>query len=126
MERSPGQPTAVAPTAALRRHGLVDHIRVLPGDYTEESGARAARTLLDEGPLPTAVFAANDRCAAGLLHTLVRAGTTVPAQVSIVGYDDSRIARLSFVDLTSVRQDATAMADFAIRATTISTAHYVL
>jgi DNA-binding LacI/PurR family transcriptional regulator len=102
--------------AAMRRHGLADHIRVLPGDYTEESGADAARALLDEERLPTGVFAANDRCAHGLLYTLVRAGVAVPRQVSIVGYDDSRIARLSYIDLTSVRQDAAEMADLAVAA----------
>lgn len=102
--------------SAMRRHGLDQHVRVLAGDYTEEAGAAAARALLAERRLPTAVFAANDRCAHGLLYTLVRAGVAVPEQVSVVGYDDSRIARLSYLDLTSVRQDAAAMAELAVRA----------
>jgi DNA-binding LacI/PurR family transcriptional regulator len=87
----------------------------LDGDLTEESGASAARALLGEDRLPTAVFAANDRCAHGLLGTLVRAGVAVPEQVSVVGYDDSRIARLSYLDLTSIRQDVAEMAELAVR-----------
>ena len=77
----------------MRRHGLTGYIRVLSGDYTEESGASAARMRLGDGRLPTGVFAASDRCAHGLLCALARAGVTVPGQMSIVSYDDSRIAR---------------------------------
>jgi DNA-binding LacI/PurR family transcriptional regulator len=40
----------------------------------------------------------------------------VPGQMSIVGYDDSRIARLSYLNLTSIRQDAAQMAELAVRA----------
>ncbi|WP_307841555.1 LacI family DNA-binding transcriptional regulator [Streptomyces endocoffeicus] len=102
--------------AAMRRHGLADHIQVHPGDYTEESGARVARDLLARPELPTAVIAGNDRCAHGLLGTLLRAGVSVPDDVSVVGYDDSQLARLSFIDLTSVRQDAAEAAEAAVRA----------
>ncbi|MFI0778930.1 LacI family DNA-binding transcriptional regulator [Streptomyces sp. NPDC021212] len=102
--------------SAMRRHGLAEHIRIIPGDYTEESGARAARELLRDGELPTAVLAGNDRSAHGVLTTFLRAGLTVPSDVSIVGYDDSRLARLSFIDLTSVRQDAPEVAGHAVQA----------
>jgi DNA-binding LacI/PurR family transcriptional regulator len=101
---------------AMRRHGLQQQIRVLPGDYTEESGARAARGLLGEGQLPTAIFAGNDRCAHGVLDTLVRARIDVPGDVSVVGYDDSRMASLSFINLTTVRQDTTQIAELAVKA----------
>jgi DNA-binding LacI/PurR family transcriptional regulator len=99
---------------AMRRHGLGELIRILPGDYTEESGASAARALLP-GPLPTAVFAANDNCAQGFLGTLLHAGLRVPENVSVVGYDDSPVARLSFINLTTVRQDAAALAQFVVQ-----------
>ena len=101
---------------AMHRHGLAGHIQVHPGDYTEESGAQAARELLTHDELPTAVIAGNDRCAHGLLATLLRAGVRVPGDVSIVGYDDSQLARLSFIDLTSVRQDAAEVAELAVQA----------
>jgi DNA-binding LacI/PurR family transcriptional regulator len=103
---------------AMRRHGLAGHIQVHPGDYTEESGAQAARELLTHDALPTAVIAGNDRCAHGLLDTFLRAGVRVPGDVSIVGYDDSQLASLSFIDLTSVRQDAAEVAELAVQAAT--------
>jgi DNA-binding LacI/PurR family transcriptional regulator len=102
--------------AAMTRHGLGEHTRVLPGAFTEEAGAAAARELLQGGHLPTAVFAANDRCAEGLIYTLVRAGIDLPERISVVGYDDSRTARRSYLDLTTIRQDATEMADLAVEA----------
>jgi DNA-binding LacI/PurR family transcriptional regulator len=101
---------------AMRRHGLDAHIRILSGDHTEESGARAARQLMTDDRLPTAIFASNDRCAHGVLVTLVRAGVNIPGDVSIVGFDDSGLARLSFIDLTSVRQDVNQMAEYAVTA----------
>ena len=52
---------------AMRRHGLAEHIRVLPGDRTEESGPRRPAPCSASGTLPTAVFATNDLCAHGLL-----------------------------------------------------------
>jgi DNA-binding LacI/PurR family transcriptional regulator len=100
---------------AMRRHELHQEIRVLPGDHTEESGAAAARRLMKEDRLPTAIFASNDRCAHGALVTLVRAGFDVPGDVSVVGYDDSGVARLSFIDLTTVRQDVSRMAELAVQ-----------
>jgi DNA-binding LacI/PurR family transcriptional regulator len=101
---------------AMQRHSLGDEIRILSGDYTEESGATAARRLLNDAQLPTAIFAANDRCAHGVLDTLTRGRIDVPGDISVVGYDDSEIARLSFVGLTTVRQDATQMAEHAVQA----------
>ncbi|SFI65167.1 DNA-binding transcriptional regulator, LacI/PurR family [Amycolatopsis sacchari] len=103
--------------AAMRRHGLAAEIRVLPGDHTEDSGARAARALLaDRAHLPTAVFAGNDRCALGFLDAVWRAGLEVPRDVSVVGYDDSHLARLSHIDLTSVRQDTPRQGRLAVQA----------
>jgi DNA-binding LacI/PurR family transcriptional regulator len=103
--------------AAMRRHRLADHVRVIPGDHTEAAGARAARLLLDQGrPLPSAVVAYNDHCALGLLDALSRAGVEVPAQVSVVGYDDSSLSRLAHVNLTTVSQDARGQAEHAVAA----------
>jgi DNA-binding LacI/PurR family transcriptional regulator len=112
-----------APIATLRRQGyrqamrrLVGHdgIRVIPGGSTEEAGAVAARSLEDRAP--TAVVAFNDRCALGVLDRLRRDGVPVPGRVSVVGYDDSPIARLGTVDLTSVSQAPQAMAAAAVTA----------
>jgi len=101
---------------AMGRHGLSDAVRIIAGDYTEESGGQAARALLQGGNLPTAVLAGNDRCAMGVLDAFIRAGVDVPREVSVIGYDDSQLARLTHIDLTSVRQDAERMAELAVRA----------
>jgi DNA-binding LacI/PurR family transcriptional regulator len=61
-------------------------------------------------------MAYNDCCAIGILDTLRRHGIDVPGRVSVVGYDDSQLARLTHVDLTTVRQDAARMAELAVRA----------
>ena len=56
----------------------------------------------------------NDRSATGVLDVARRAGLTVPGDISVVGFDDSRLARLSHVDLTTVAQDADRMATLAV------------
>jgi DNA-binding LacI/PurR family transcriptional regulator len=101
--------------AAMRRHGLAGEIRVVPGRHTEDAGIEAARLMLAEGSLPTAVLAANDRCALGLLMALTRAGIDVPGEVSVVGYDDSHLSHLMPIGLTTVRQDAGLLAERAVR-----------
>ena len=102
---------------AMRGHGLGGHLRVLPGDHTEAAGTRAAQALLEAGrPLPTAVVAFNDHCALGLLDAFSRAGVGVPADVSVVGYDDSSLSRLAHVNLTTVSQDARRQAEHALAA----------
>ena len=100
----------------MRRHGLSDYLRIVPGDYTQASGGYAARGMLN-GDLPTAVFAGSDRCAHGILTTFLRAGLRIPEDVSIVGYGDSPTGRLSFIDLTTVRQNVARMAELAVQAT---------
>jgi len=97
---------------AMRRAGLV--AQVLPGDHTEEGGVRAGRLLAADPGRPSAVVTSNDRLAVGLMDALVRAGVDVPGQVSVVGYDDSTLARLAHIDLTSVNQDAPAQARDAV------------
>ncbi|TCC36615.1 LacI family transcriptional regulator [Kribbella speibonae] len=121
---------AAMPPGALRRRGyeraakrleLPPDIVSAPGDYTEASyfeevGAAAGHILLDRPELPTAAVAPNDHAAFGLLNTLVRNGVRVPEDISIAGFDDAPIARLSSVDLTSVRQDPDLMGNSAVEA----------
>ena len=102
---------------AMRRHRLGGHLQVIGGDHTEAAGTRAAQALLEAGrPLPTAVVAFNDHCALGLLDAFSRAGVGVPADVSVVGYDDSSLSRLAHVNLTTVSQDARRQAEHAVAA----------
>jgi DNA-binding LacI/PurR family transcriptional regulator len=119
-----------APGAAERRRGytgalhrwdrsgydLGGHALVVPGGPSEDDGADAARALLDlpAARRPTAVTVFNDRCATGVLDVLRGAGVAVPNAVSVVGFDDSRLARLSHVDLTTIAQDAAALTELAV------------
>jgi DNA-binding LacI/PurR family transcriptional regulator len=102
--------------AAMRRHGLRERVDVLPGGATEEDGGRAAHALLARAARerPTAVVCFNDRCAIGLRDSVLREGGSVPGALSVVGYDDSPLARMGTVDLTSVSQDPLGLAEATV------------
>jgi DNA-binding LacI/PurR family transcriptional regulator len=102
--------------AAMRRHGLGDHVRVVTGGDSERDGHRAAAGLLRAERLPTAVCAFNDHCALGVIDALAKARMRVPGDCSVTGYDNSPVAQLNAVDLTSVSQEAAALAQSAVRA----------
>ncbi|QSR17580.1 LacI family DNA-binding transcriptional regulator [Novosphingobium sp. KA1] len=80
------------------------------GDYKFESGYEAGQRLLDASPRPTAVFSSNDEMAAGLLHAARERGIDVPAQLSIIGFDDTAIAAHIWPPLTTVRWPIVPMA----------------
>jgi LacI family transcriptional regulator len=86
---------------------------VLQGGSTEAAGARAAEAVVRvEGV--TAVVAYNDRCAVGLLDAFDRAGRSVPGDISVTGFDDSALARLRRIDLTTIGQSPTEQARRAL------------
>lgn len=90
--------------AAMKGHGLTEEIVVQGGDFTEEGGYRAARILLSADPRPTAIFAPNDLVATGALSAADELGLKVPTDVSIVGYDNTHLAAIRHISLTSVDQ----------------------
>lgn len=98
----PGRARAAGYRAAMTAAGLEP--RVISADFTPDAGALAGETVLELPELPTAVIAANDLVAVGVIGTLRAHGVAVPEDVSVVGYDDSQIASLDLVSLTSVRQ----------------------
>lgn len=112
----PAQPRLNGYLRTMEKLGLVVDVVTTTNGYTEEAGAEAARLLIARDALPTAIMAGNDQAAVGLLHVLVRHGVRVPEDVSLTGYDDSRMARLSSVDLTTVRQDPALMGAAAVEA----------
>jgi LacI family transcriptional regulator len=73
------------------------------GDYSEASGADAARRILAEGR-PDAIFVASDLMARGALTALRSAGIRVPEDVALVGFDDSSVALSTEPQLTTMRQ----------------------
>ncbi|MDX2536442.1 LacI family DNA-binding transcriptional regulator [Streptomyces scabiei] len=74
------------------------------GDFTEESGVRAMRSLLERAPDLDAVFAASDLMAVGALTELKRQKRHVPRDVAVAGFEDSVLARHTSPPLTTVRQ----------------------
>ncbi|MGX1134725.1 DNA-binding LacI/PurR family transcriptional regulator [Streptomyces glaucescens] len=88
--------------ATMRTHGLADGALVEPGDMTEEGGYRAAVRLLGRAGRPTAVLAVNDITAVGVLSAAAELGLRVPHDVSVTGYDNTAIARLRHLWLTTV------------------------
>lgn len=98
---------------SMARHGLEAH--VLRGGLTEEHGRRAAASL-DPGAGVTAVVAFNDREAVGVMDHFDRAAVRVPDDVSVAGFDDSLVAQLARVDLTSVNQGPQDQARLAVEA----------
>ncbi|PPS73339.1 MULTISPECIES: LacI family DNA-binding transcriptional regulator [Streptomyces] len=88
--------------ATMRRHGLADRVVVEPSDMTEEGGYRATVRLLSRPDRPTAVFAVNDIAAIGALSAAGELGLRVPHDLSVAGYDNTSIARLRHVWLTTV------------------------
>ncbi|HEY5785397.1 MAG TPA: LacI family DNA-binding transcriptional regulator [Microlunatus sp.] len=100
--------------AAMRRHGLAESMRVVPGGQAQVDGQRAARQLIGDNELPTALVAYNDDTATAVMGVLAQQGIAVPTDVSMIGWDDSEAAALSLVGLTSVVQQPAELARLAV------------
>lgn len=87
---------------------------LIEGDYTFESGCEAALKLIGFSNRPTAVFAANDEMAAGILQVFSAEGVNVPKDISIVGYDDFKIATSVFPKLTTMRSPSLEIGSMAV------------
>ncbi len=87
----------------------------LPGDFTECSGFRVAEDVLRARPRPSAVFAANDSMAVGLMSALDSFGIRVPQDLAVVGFDDIATARYMNPPLTTVSVDAFSLGQNAAR-----------
>lgn len=99
---------------ALKRAGIeFDPDLLVQGEFSFDSGLQAARQLLDLAEPPTAIFAANDDMAAGVVRIAHERGLSVPGDLSVCGFDDIPIAHQIFPALTTVRQPAREMGSIA-------------
>ena len=102
---------------ALDRAGIAFEPQLVSeGEFDFESGVRAGRLLLDLAEPPTAIFAANDDMAAGVLAVAHDRGIDLPGQLSVAGFDDTTLARSVWPPLTTIHQP---MFDLAHTATDI-------
>lgn len=100
---------------ALKQAGIVQHPSLMiEGDFTFASGIAGIDRLLS-GERPTAIFAANDDMALGVLQGAAAAGLSVPLDLSVAGFDDTPSALFSTPPLTTIRQPVAEMAAEATR-----------
>jgi LacI family transcriptional regulator len=113
--------TAVTRRDAFRKSmselGLaVPHAYVVEGDHTMEGGKAAMEKLMAQAELPTAVICSNDMTAIGVLHALDETTHKVPEDISVVGFDDIRLAQFMLPPLTTVRMSCKDLAEAAVEA----------
>jgi DNA-binding LacI/PurR family transcriptional regulator len=88
----------------MKALGLANAAQIVAGDFTEAAGAHGAQRLLRGAVLPSAIFTANDLSAVGAIDVIERAGLAVPDDVSIVGFDNTSLAALNHIGLTTIDQ----------------------
>lgn len=100
---------------ALQEAGLaVDESLIVRGNFQYESGYQATRQFLVQANPPTAIFACNDLMAIGAINAANKQGWSVPTRLSVVGFDDIRLALYSNPLLTTVAQPKYEMGSIAI------------
>lgn len=101
--------------ATMENNGLsVRASWIAPGDFTFKSGFEAASKLLTLSPRPTAIFAANDDMAAGVIAIAHGMNLKLPAELSVAGFDDTPIAATLWPPLTTIHQPISTMAGTAV------------
>ena len=89
---------------------------LVEGDHTMEGGMAAIEKIVARQELPTAVMCSNDMTAIGVLHGLYRTTHKVPADISVVGFDDIHLSQFVLPPLTTVQMSCRALAATAIQA----------
>ena len=91
---------------ALKEAGIpVDLSMIIEGNWTATSGQDALLSLAEQGRLPSAIFAQNDRMALGVLHSARDMGLSVPKELAVIGVDDMPLASYFDPPLTTMHQD---------------------
>jgi LacI family transcriptional regulator len=86
------------------------------GDHTLEGGIAAMEKILECASRPSAVMCSNDMTAIGVLHKAFRVGLRVPADLSVIGYDDIHMAKVTIPPLTSIQMSRIDLARAAVKA----------
>lgn len=101
-------------TTCARERGAEDFV-IMHGDFSIESGAAAAERLLTRQEPPTAVFCFNDEMAFGVIEVARRRSIRVPADLSVVGFDDIRFSRHMDPPLTTIAQPMREIGEGTVR-----------
>ena len=110
-----GEPRVYGYRQALIDSGVVpDDSWVVYGDFHFDSGRRAALKLLQDHRELTAVFAASDEMAVGVLSAAWELEILVPQELSVIGYDDTKDAQMAIPPLTTVHQPIAEMGSRAV------------
>ena len=89
---------------------------IVEGDHTIEGGMTATGILMSMAQPPTAVLCSNDMTALGAMHACYERNVAIPKELSLVGYDDIRLARFMLPPLTTVQMSQSELARIAFRA----------
>ena len=105
--------------SALRASGAsIDDPMITHSEFSYDAGRRIAPLLLDRPDRPTAVFAAGDEIAQGLMEEARRRAIRVPQELSVIGFDDSFMASRTTPPLTTIAQPLVEMGQVATRSLT--------
>jgi LacI family repressor for deo operon, udp, cdd, tsx, nupC, and nupG len=98
-----------------RARGADGQLLAVQGDFSIASGAAMAEQLLLKAEPPTAIFCFNDGMAIGVIQAAKRLGRRVPADLSVVGFDDIQFARYTDPPLTTVAQPMREIGEGTVR-----------
>ena len=86
------------------------------GDHTMEGGTKMMESILQQEKRPTAIMCSNDMTAIGAMHAISRAGLSIPKDMSLIGFDDIRLATFMLPPLTTIRMSGRDIAETAVNA----------
>src|ERR1700749_867534 len=103
--------------AAMQENGLpVDQDLIVTGDHKVEGGGGALSRLASLPQLPTGIFGSNDMTAVGVMRGAYERGVAIPGELSVIGFDDIRLAEFTTPPLTTVRMSQKQLAHYAFEA----------
>lgn len=106
MEEDCSQDRTEGYRRALQEAGIAfDKTMVVEGDWSASSGQSALLSFVEQGRVPSAVFAQNDRMAMGVLRAARDINLKVPSQLAVIGVDDMPLSSYFDPPLTTMRQD---------------------